>query len=378
MPIRSWRPTSDRTGFPERLVFLSAGLGAAGSLGSVAASWWALAGQTPVFVFERFGSLRAWRSGEIYMGLPLEFWTLAWFVGLAAVALLAPTRVPRLWQAGLLLSAICLISLAGAHAWDARLMNWPLNVMAIAGIGLLGAASRTFEGPAMKAPRHASPMVMLLSILMVVTIAVGGHLMRLRLQEVPARAAAESNFLRWFEDARSRSQPPAISEVTIEVFNDYQCPFCAVAVPRIASTVEKYRAVVDLQLRLWLRDFPLDPACNPGLTFGPHHAACEAAVLARFSAQSMSQEAHAEVLEWVYAQGRELSVNAIHAYLDERGLTRQFDQVRDDLLRDVVADVVSGLRNGVRATPTVLVDGVRLPNHIYLEPALRSLSTLRH
>lgn len=374
MRTQTHSSSANGTDSPQVIILVSAALGTASSLAGAVASWWALAGETPAFIFARFETLRAWRSGEMYLGLPLEFWSLAWFVTLIGLAIQPRVRLSRVWQWCLLLSTIWLIAAAGARAWDARLANWTLNTISLAALGLLAGASMRFEQPVTSGSRTSSTVVTLLSLMAVATVGTGGYLMRLRLQEVPTRQATEVNFLRWFHEARIPSTEPSVSTVTVEVFNDYQCPACAITVPRIRAIVDRYSAHIDGEMRLWLRDFPLDSACSPGLAFGPHPAACEAAMMARFCDQVMGSEARAEAISWMYAEGRELTAARIRDYLGERGLGEQFDEARDELLRGVVGDVVSGLRRGVRATPTVFVDGVRLPNHLYLEIALRSLS----
>lgn len=362
----------------ERVVLVSAGLGAAASFAGVVASWWALAGETPAFIFARFETLRPWRSGEIILGLPLEFWGLLWFATLAGLAVQSRPRWPRVWTWSLLLSGICLIAIAGGGAWNARLTNWPLNVATIAGIGVLAGASLSVERPSHGVSfRSASPIRSFCFLLAITAIGSGGYMMRARLQAVTARTAAERNFLRWFNDAWNRSPQPSSSAVTVEVFNDYQCPFCAIAVPRIRALVEQHRAEAARQVRLLFRDFPLDSTCNPGLALGPHPTACEAAAFARFCALSMAPDARAEAVEWLYAEGPDLTASHIRAFLHERGLANRFEEARHDLLQAITADVVSGLQRGVRATPTVFVNGVRLPNHVYLELALNALSARR-
>jgi protein-disulfide isomerase len=364
----------DQTPPDIRLALGSAILGAVASLGAIVAFWWARAGETPVFIFARFETLRTWRTADVYWGLPIEFWTLACFTCVIGLTVYARTRLPLVWQASVLICAIGLISIVGALAWQTRGVNWPLNVMTLAATGLLASASMTVGRRSPAGPHRLSKVGLTMFLATIAVTAVGGHLMRQRFEQVSGRAAAESNFLRWFHDARSLSPRPSADVVMVEIFNDYQCPFCAGAVPKLKAAVEGYRLNAGRNIKLVLRDFPLDPACNPGLRSGPHLAACEAAAFARFCEDALPSEESASALRWLYAQGRQLTADQIRSYVNQRGLANQFEQARAHLAKAVVADTVDGLRRGVRATPAVIVDGVLLPNHVYLETALRSLA----
>lgn len=354
------------------VIVAGAAIGAAGSVVGLVASWWAMAGETPAFVFERFETLRLLRSGELHLGLRFEYWTLLWFTSIGAIGYQAHRGLRPAWRWVLFLSGVLLTALCGARAGNANLMIWPLNAMTAGSVGLLLGVSMTFDRVTMGAGGAKSRVTRGFVIVAGVCLAAMGYFVRDRTQAVPGRLAAENNFTRWYDQARNQLRPDLGAPLTVEVFNDFQCQFCAASMPRIRTLVDTYRSRSGRDVRLRVRDFPLDTACNSALAFGPHPAACEAAALARFTDRYLSPKLADEARAWLYLQGDGLSTNRIRSYLDERGLIVSFDRARPELLEAIRADIIVGLELGVRSTPTIVVDGVRLPNHVYLETALRA------
>ena len=155
-------------------------------------------------------------------------------------------------------------------------------------------------------------------------------------------------------DARLRSpvgerdhvQGPASAPVTLVEYGDYECPYCRAAVP----IVRELQTLLGDQLRYVFRHFPLTGS-------HPHaqHAA-EAAEAA--AAQGQFFEMHAALFEHQEA----LEDDDLVGYAAELGLDTT--QIRRELgahsHRDRVrADFESGVRSGVRGTPTFYLDDVR-------------------
>jgi protein-disulfide isomerase len=69
---------------------------------------------------------------------------------------------------------------------------------------------------------------------------------------------------------------PASAPVQLVVFTDFQCPTCRRYAGELHTMVDQYAD----KLQVVLKHFPLNSACNPGMTIDLHPRACEAAYAA--------------------------------------------------------------------------------------------------
>jgi protein-disulfide isomerase len=69
---------------------------------------------------------------------------------------------------------------------------------------------------------------------------------------------------------------PANAPVQLVVFTDFQCPTCRRYAGELHTMVDQYAD----KLQVVLKHFPLNTACNPGMTVDLHPRACEAAYAA--------------------------------------------------------------------------------------------------
>lgn len=146
---------------------------------------------------------------------------------------------------------------------------------------------------------------------------------------------------------------PANAKVTIAVFEDFQCPFCA----KLAGTLEALLAQRTDTRVAWFH-FPMHTACNEtGLTKDMHPGACGGA--------AASVCAHAQGQFWPMHD--RLFKN--NAHLDDDDLKRHAEAVGLDLaafdacmaspatLAKVKADAKIGGDRGVNGTPTFFING---------------------
>ena len=170
----------------------------------------------------------------------------------------------------------------------------------------------------------------------------------------------QQNFARWFAHQSSASSMLRSSdEINITVFTDYQCPLCRAFTAKVPALIARLQREAHSSIRLHLRDYPLDSACNPAFpaTQSLHPAACRAAVAVRYVISTKGVEAANEL-------ARELSripMAATDPDVDRLVADQRFVVVSARLLKDVAADVNFGNSIGVTGTPTAFVDGVRLP-----------------
>ena len=159
---------------------------------------------------------------------------------------------------------------------------------------------------------------------------------------------------------RDHVQGPATAPVTLVQFGDFECPYCRAAVPIVQ---ELHRLLGD-QLRFVFRHFPLS-----GLHPHAQHAAETAEAAA---AKGRFFEMHAALFEHQEA----LEDDDLVRYAADLGLDST--RIRRELAAHVHADRVredfeSGVRSGVRGTPTFFVDDVRYDGLIGVNQLLSAI-----
>jgi protein-disulfide isomerase len=145
---------------------------------------------------------------------------------------------------------------------------------------------------------------------------------------------------------RDHVQGPATAEVTLVEYGDYECPYCRAAVPIVADL----QGILQDQLQVVFRHFPLE-------ILHPHaRRAAEAAEAA--GSQGKFFEMHAALFEHQEAlQDEDLIRYAAELDLD---MARFSDDLNSHAYsRRVREDFQSGVRAGVRGTPTFYLDDVR-------------------
>jgi protein-disulfide isomerase len=148
-----------------------------------------------------------------------------------------------------------------------------------------------------------------------------------------------------------RTTPPAPgSERVIHEFSDFECPFCAIAHDQMKALTASTPG-----LRVVSRHFPLDSACNPALNRRMHENACDYA-RASICAEGMgkgeamddalfaNQKTRRPLAELVKELG--LDAARFDACVSSRETAERLD-----------ADVKEGMRLGVRATPSFVLNG---------------------
>jgi len=140
---------------------------------------------------------------------------------------------------------------------------------------------------------------------------------------------------------------PEQAPIQIAVFSDFECPYCAGASKNLSRLLEKYPD----QIRLAFKNYTLDFHPNAKLAA---RAALAAHVEGRFW----------EMEEKLMANGKQLSEEKILELATELGLEREnFKQTMmaphwEEVL---MADLEQAMALGVKGTPTIFVNGVKVP-----------------
>jgi uncharacterized membrane protein/protein-disulfide isomerase len=178
-----------------------------------------------------------------------------------------------------------------------------------------------------------------------------------------AQAAAgnqASEFERWY-NAQPRVPlivPNEGAKVLIVDFSDFQCPYCSQAYISFKPIVDKYNAQQPNTVRVVMKDFPLDSKCNANVqNGGPHPSACDAAVAVRLAAP-----AKRDALEdFLFHNQPAMTAETVRTWAREVGGVTDFDGKYAATIEGVKGDIAFGHTLQVNATPTMFINGVKIP-----------------
>lgn len=138
---------------------------------------------------------------------------------------------------------------------------------------------------------------------------------------------------------------PEDAPVTITVFDDFQCPYCARLVPVLEKVMQQYPT----QVRIVFKHFPLSM----------HKFARQAAVA---SIAARNQGKFWQFHDELFANYNQLNEEKIRELAENTGLDMaRFDQdiKNPAFLQEVNSDMQLGSKSGVRGTPAVFINGVQ-------------------
>lgn len=143
------------------------------------------------------------------------------------------------------------------------------------------------------------------------------------------------------------SMGPDDAPVTIVIFDDFECPYCAKAVPLVKGVVSAYSD----QVKLVFKQFPL----------GMHKNA-RAAAIASLAAEQQGK--FWPLHDLLFANYNKLNPAKIEQLAEQAGLDMirfKVDRSNAKLEQQLNADMQEGQQIGVRGTPTIFINGRRLP-----------------
>ena len=192
-------------------------------------------------------------------------------------------------------------------------------------------------------------------------------------QAAPAPTQEQSSeFQRWYA---SQPRVPLIipsdgAKVLVVKFNDFQCPACGQSYLQYKPIFAKYEAEHPGQVKLVLKDYPLNRDCNDALTQSIHSAACEAAVAVRLAAGHNKTDA---MEEWLYTHQPAMTPPSVRQAARDIGQISDFDAKYQGTLSLVKGDVALGRQLGIKSTPTFFINGVKVEGALppqYFEQAI--------
>jgi uncharacterized membrane protein/protein-disulfide isomerase len=173
-----------------------------------------------------------------------------------------------------------------------------------------------------------------------------------------ATAEQKSEFERWYA-AQPRVPlviPSDGAKVLIVKFNDFQCPACGQSYLQYKPIFAKYAAEKPGEVKLVLKDYPLNRDCNDNVTQTLHPAACDAAVAVRLAAPAKVEAME----EWLYTHQPEMTSPSVRqAAKDVAGVTDMAAKFASAVTA-IKGDIALGRQLQVRSTPTFFINGVKI------------------
>ena len=333
------------------------------------------------------------RYGRV-SGIPVAFLGMVWFA-LSGVLIAAGPRGPKSFQENVpaYLFALSTLALAGVlYLGYASFVV--LNAVCLLCVTVYAAVVGIFlaSGAAMSFPMSALPeralrdlrrlmgapaALAVVSAFVVATVAGGAWVTPSARPEPEMAAAAISDdereeFLRWWQ-AQPRVDLPISNDgakVLVVKFNDYMCPPCRQTYYGYQGIFARYATTQPGAVKLVTKHFPLDPECNASSPNGVHVASCEAAAAVQL-AKRTDQDARMEA--WLFENQATLSPGGVRAAAREVAGIEDFDAEYAATLEQIKADIALGTSLGVEATPTFVINGVRVTGGLtvpYFEAAI--------
>jgi uncharacterized membrane protein/predicted DsbA family dithiol-disulfide isomerase len=151
--------------------------------------------------------------------------------------------------------------------------------------------------------------------------------------------------------------PTEGAKVLIVKFNDFQCPACGQSYLQYKPILAKYQASNPGEVRLVLKDYPLNKDCNANMIQTLHPAACDAAVAARLARQHNKADA---MEDWLYTHQESMTPPSVRQAAHDIGGVTDFDTQYQSALTSVKLDIGLGRQLGIKSTPTFFINGVKV------------------
>ena len=179
--------------------------------------------------------------------------------------------------------------------------------------------------------------------------------------QTPVLTANEATeFERWWAVQPTVANFPFTSDgakVLIVEFADFQCPQCRVQYFALKPVLEKY-AQRPSDVKVVLKQYPLNSDCNPNLTVQMHVASCDAAAAVVMARAKGTFE---KLQDWLFLHQLELSPATVRSAAADVGGISDFSAGYAKAIVEVKADVAAGNSLGVTSTPTFFINGKRIP-----------------
>ncbi|MEX1128025.1 MAG: vitamin K epoxide reductase family protein [Vicinamibacterales bacterium] len=153
--------------------------------------------------------------------------------------------------------------------------------------------------------------------------------------------------------------PSAGTKVLVVKFSDYMCPSCGAAHQALKPVLARHQGH---GVEFVMKHYPLEPECNihtPGMN---HYGSCEAAAAYEMAKGTPNL---AKLDDWFFDNQQALTKDVVRQAALEHAGINDFDARYDEALKAVRADVGLGALMKVTSTPTIFINGRRIPGGAY-------------
>ena len=145
------------------------------------------------------------------------------------------------------------------------------------------------------------------------------------------------------------------SKVQIVKFSDYMCPSCKLAHDSFKPVLAKYQGQ---GVEFVLKHYPLEGECNVNTPGMNHYGSCEAAAAYEMAKGTPNI---AKLDDWLFQNQATLTKDVVRKAASDYAGINDFDARYATALDAVRADVAHGAKLGVSSTPTIYINGRRIP-----------------
>ena len=149
--------------------------------------------------------------------------------------------------------------------------------------------------------------------------------------------------------------PAAGTKVLIVKFSDYMCPSCRNAHNAFKPVLAKYQGQ---PVEFVLKHYPLEPECNINTPGMDHYGSCEAAAAYEMAKGNPNQ---ARLDDWLFDNQQRLTKDVVREAAEAQAGIKDYDARYDEAMAAVRADVGVGALLNVNSTPTIFINGRRIP-----------------
>ena len=151
---------------------------------------------------------------------------------------------------------------------------------------------------------------------------------------------------------------PATAPARVVEFSDFMCPFCR----SLAGALSQFVPQAGGRVAVYFMNYPLDNACNPKLPRATHPGACTVAlgsICAHYQGKFDAYHDRVFSTELHNPQAADVVRLAGEAGLNAAALEGCLDDPKTKA--DLAAQIAEGNRLGITATPTLYINGKKLP-----------------
>jgi len=147
------------------------------------------------------------------------------------------------------------------------------------------------------------------------------------------------------------------AKILVVEFTDLQCPFCRQKYIEVTPILEKY-AANPKDLKFILKHWPINTACNAGVSRTLHPSACDAAAAVVMARPRKTADT---LMDWFFLHQDQMTPATVRQAAADVGKITDFDAQYARAIQEVKTDAALGSSLQVNSTPSFFVNGRRIP-----------------